>query len=260
MGVVESPMTIEKVSFYSGDVQLVGSLAIPSNLGSPGPAVVICSALGATRQSYSDLMWSLVDSGFVTLCFDYRGHGESMGNFDFEKAYHEDTPAAISFVEKQDFVDSGKIGLFGHSLGTNVAIWNAAQDQRIKVIALWGVGSRVTDFYEKNSIDYLAMVMPNVRGVSELIQRYKMMPRADFLELVSRYNAVDNIGRIMPRPVLIVQGDSDAFCSVTDACELRDRAVAYTTLIVIQGGDHFFSATRSTAIERTVHWLKEKLV
>ncbi len=237
----------------------MGDLAIPHKAGRPRPAVVVCPALGATRQSYFDLLSSLVESGFVTLSFDYRGHGKSLGEFDFEKAYHEDAPAAISFVRKQRIVDGAKIGIFGHSLGTNIAIWNAAANRKIKAVALWGVGSRVTEFYEKNPIDYLATIMPNVRGVRELIERYKAIDRAEFMQLVSRYNAIDNIGRIAPRPVLILQGDSDFFCSVTDACELRDKGGPFTMLAVIEHGDHFFSTTRLAAIQRTVNWFKENL-
>jgi len=117
----------------------------------------------------------------------------------------------------------------------------------------------VTDFYEKNPIDYLAAVMPNVRGIRALVERYKAMERARFMQFVSRYNAIDNIGRVTPRPVLIVQGDSDLFCSVSDASELSDKGGSSTTLNIIENGDHFFSTARLTAIERTVNWLTEKM-
>jgi len=253
-------LKIERVSFDSEGIELVGQLAVPQEITFPRPAVLICPATGMTKESYSDLLTSLCQAGLVALSFDYRGHGESAGEFDFVKAYHHDAPAALAFLAGQEAADSQRMGVFGHSLGINIAIWSAKDEPRIRAIALWAVGGRVSTFYEKNPVDILAVIMPRVRGVHQLIARYKEMGREQFMKLVSHYDAVENIGALPPRPVLIVQGDSDAFWSLDDAYELRDRGAPSTTVVVIEGGDHVFSRQREVAIGTTVDWLRKNLV
>jgi uncharacterized protein len=60
--------------------------------------------------------------GFTVLVFDYRGYGNSKGDFPSEQAVYEDSEAAWSFATQQKQVPARDIILYGHSLGAAVAI------------------------------------------------------------------------------------------------------------------------------------------
>ena len=65
--------------------------------------------------------------GFNVLVFDYRGYGNSKGNFPSEQAVYEDAEAAWNFATQQKHVAPRDVILYGHSLGAAAAIEMAAR-------------------------------------------------------------------------------------------------------------------------------------
>ncbi len=113
----------ENVTFYNGDVRLVGNVTVPT---SPGrhPAVVLihgCCGIIPTRDfGY----WSsyFAHHGFAVLAYDKRGGGESSGNIN--ATYEElaaDVLAGVKMLHTRADIDPHRIGLYGMSNGGYVA-------------------------------------------------------------------------------------------------------------------------------------------
>ncbi len=84
---------MERVTFNSNGVELVGNLYIPTNLAKPAPAVPIVGPVAfVTKQSPIQYATRMASSGFVTLAFDPSFHGESGG----EPRLYESPQAKVS--------------------------------------------------------------------------------------------------------------------------------------------------------------------
>lgn len=109
----------ETVSFSSGDVPLVGTLAKPDGDG-PFPAVVVLLGSGPETRSgpaYRVNASNMLRHGFAILIFDKRGSGDSGGDLDtatFED-FAADAVAAVRFLASRDDIDTSRIGLLANS-------------------------------------------------------------------------------------------------------------------------------------------------
>ena len=127
------------VSFLSSELLLEGILATPQGAG-PFPAVIVCHPhplYGGSMDNnvvYS-LCETLTQASFISLKFNFRGVGESQGEFGQGIGEQADVEAAISFVSKLKEVDENRIGLAGYSAGAGFALPVAADDARIKALA-----------------------------------------------------------------------------------------------------------------------------
>ncbi len=71
----------------------------------------------------------------ATLRFNFRGVGQSRGNFGNGVGEKEDVKAAVSFGSARPDVNEEKIGLCGYSFGGLVALSAAVEDSRVKAVA-----------------------------------------------------------------------------------------------------------------------------
>ena len=128
-----------KVNFSSGGLFLEGILAIPEGAG-PFPAVIVChphplyggSMDNNVVNSFSE---TLTRASLASLKFNFRGVGESQGEFSQGIGEQEDVKAAISFINTVREVDSKRIGLAGYSAGAGFALPVGFNDDRIKALA-----------------------------------------------------------------------------------------------------------------------------
>ncbi len=115
-----SAISVERLDFDSGGDRCAAWLTVPPTPG-PHPAVVLVHGLGATH----DMMLSQYEqrfaaAGIATLAFDYRFTGASGGQPRQRISIPEqcrDVDAAIAFLQRHPRVDTGRIGLWGTSLG-----------------------------------------------------------------------------------------------------------------------------------------------
>ena len=128
-----------RVRFTSGNLLLEGILAIPEDSG-PFPAVIVCHPhplYGGSMDNnvVSTLSETLTQASFVSLKFNFRGVGESQGEFSHGIGEQDDVEAAISFISTVKEIDSKRIGLAGYSAGAAFALPVVFDDARIKALA-----------------------------------------------------------------------------------------------------------------------------
>jgi alpha/beta superfamily hydrolase len=119
-------MKEDRVTFKSGDLTLEGMMAFPGGAG-PHRAAVVCHSHplygGSMYNNVVDaVLEALHASGFATLRFNFRGVGQSEGEFDNGKGETDDAIAAIRFLTTQKGVRAAGAVLAGYSFGTTTAV------------------------------------------------------------------------------------------------------------------------------------------
>ena len=103
------------------------------------------------RHSYDDFAKRLNAKGFNVLSIDGRGFGESVKTADGKTVAPERTDAAVKemlgdigaafdFLSKQKNVDPSRVGIVGASYGSSLAIIYAADNPKVKAVALLSPG------------------------------------------------------------------------------------------------------------------------
>jgi dienelactone hydrolase len=127
-----------EVEFPSRGVICRGMLLRPDGANGPLPAVVMaggwCYVKEVVMPKYAEF---IVNEGYATLIFDYRGFGESDG----EPRQHivpleqqEDYRSAISYLETVPDIDNDRIGIWGISYSGGHVLVVAATDPRVKCV------------------------------------------------------------------------------------------------------------------------------
>ncbi len=135
---------IERVTFPSGTGAAAGMctayLHHPTGKKAVSPAPVVLMGNGLAtewRFGTADFIRAFTASGLATLNFDYRYFGESSGMprqwVDFSKQ-REDWRAALRYLQSREDIDSGRIALWGSSLGGGHALTLAAEHPEIRAV------------------------------------------------------------------------------------------------------------------------------
>ena len=108
--------------FANEGQQIAGTLHLPNGVG-PHPGVLLCHGFTGMRLEahflFVKMSRALERAGFASLRFDFRGSGESEGEFremTVETEVSDALKAVDVFCEVPE-VDGGRIGVIGLSLG-----------------------------------------------------------------------------------------------------------------------------------------------
>jgi pimeloyl-ACP methyl ester carboxylesterase len=138
--------------------QLVGTLGTPE-AGTSLPGVLLVGGSGPQDRNgntgpggihlnlYRDMAEYLCGQGFAVLRYDERGTGASGGDFAAAGLTDltADAAAALSALISRPEIDPARVGIVGHSEGGLIAAILAAQDPRVKAIAMLGTSGRPLD-------------------------------------------------------------------------------------------------------------------
>ena len=132
-------LAVKTVVIDDGDKELSGLLYQPAYASADNsvPAIVIAHGISESKDMMSSLGLELSKRGFVVLCVDLLGHGQSEGTVeDGSNEPSFGVTAAVQYLRFQPFVNSSAIGLIGHSLGGGAIRAAAAEDGHIDAVVL----------------------------------------------------------------------------------------------------------------------------
>lgn len=228
----------------------------------------------------------LGDFGYVTLRFDMRGCGQSEGEFGrvicLEQV--EDTGSALNFLAQLPAVDPDRIAVIGSSFGGAVGVYAGGTNPRIAAVVSnggWGHGerkfrgqhptpeawARFTKMLEEGKA-YRART-----GKSLMVPRYDIVPIPDHVrqnlekqgvgmlapgsvetfpaetaQSMFDFRAEDVVGKIAPRPLLLIHAAKDSVTPTEQSIEMFKRAGQPAELHLFSGLDHFLFAEKSTRV------------
>lgn len=131
------------VTIPSGAVELYGRMTSVEK--QDAPTILLLPGVGFHSFEYVELSNLLARERYSSLALDYRGHGRSGGKRGWWTLAElvTDTRAAIDWVLARG---SGKVALFGNSLGGMVGIATANADERVAMAAASNCPAHVADF------------------------------------------------------------------------------------------------------------------
>ena len=131
------------VTFKSQGMQVVGILHLPDGHHGKVPAVVLFHGFTGTKiephRIFVKQARALAQAGIAALRFDFRGSGDSEGEFSNMTLSGEvkDAQAALDYIRSRPGIDPSRIGVLGLSFGGAVASLLLGSDPNIGAAALW---------------------------------------------------------------------------------------------------------------------------
>ncbi len=112
-------MKMEPVKIKGNEYNLSGTIIKPEGSGNFPAVVFYHGMISQSKPRYIKRAEKLAENGIASLCFDFRGCGESDGKLG-ELSLNDwlsDGFVAFDFLASQDFVDPNRVGICGKSFG-----------------------------------------------------------------------------------------------------------------------------------------------
>lgn len=185
---------------------------------------------GRTYPDFADRL--AAEAGWTVLAFNFRGTGESEGDFSIG-GWLQDLKAAIAHLREHEGVNG--VWLAGFRTGGALAICAAAEDPDVRGVATFGAPA---DFD-----DWAAEPLRFLASARELgVIRTPTYPDdvVAWAQELKETRAIGAVKHLEGRPLMIVHGSIDDVVSLSDARALADSADPDESceLRVITGAGH----------------------
>ena len=226
-------------AIQSGDLKLAAHIAQPARAAAgPRPVLVLSHGFPAgpggaltSAQTYPDLADHLsTETGWTVIAFNFRGAGESEGNFSLQ-GWLDDLVAVVDHAV--DLPRVGGVWLAGSSAGGALALCAAADDDRVRGVATLAAPAEFDNWAS------------DPRAFLSHCRQVRVIREADFPPDVeawaSEFKTVQPLtaaAGVPPRPLLLMHGSDDPTVPVSDARAIADAADGQADLRVIAGAGH----------------------
>lgn len=210
-------LPFEEVAFPARDGVPLRGWFIPA----PQARIAVIFCHGHAGSMDPDVQYApwFHQAGISVLMFDFRGHGRSGGD-----------RVSLGFLERQDLLGAvdylvqrgiERVGVLGFSMGGGVGILTTPLEERI--------GAVVSD----GGIARLESAMMGWAQEIARMPRWLAWPLARTVQVVAGWrlglrldeaDPIHWIGRIAPRPVLLIHGDQDPYVGIAEVRALYAAA------------------------------------
>lgn len=162
-------------------------------------------------------------AGYNVLMFDYRGYGQSGGRIT-RAGTIRDGHAAVDYVLSRPDVDRRRIFAYGQSLGGAIAVVVAAERPEIRAVV---AESAFSGYRRIAAVHLRKMVLLSApaRGLAALL-------------VSGGHDPIDVVGRISPRPLLVIAAERDQICDPRLGRELYEAAGEPKEFWLVPGAGH----------------------
>jgi alpha-beta hydrolase superfamily lysophospholipase len=280
----------ESVQWKSADLKISGIVELPEGMkrGERRAAILVLHGFGSNKDSpmVHTVTRMFTSLGYVALRFDMRGCGESEGERGRVICLEQvaDTKSAFDFLCTADYADPQRIAVFGHSFGAAVAVYAAGTDARVAACVSsggWGHGEK--KFRKQHASPeawrrFSAMMEEgrrrSARGERMMVPRYDIVPIRpglrgnlaagsilefpfEVVESMYAFTANEVVGKIAPRPLLLLHPADDSVTPTEQSIDLFAHAGQPTDLHLFAEVDHFLFSDDNPMVQAVVRdWLK----
>jgi pimeloyl-ACP methyl ester carboxylesterase len=285
-------MSEQRVTFQADGLTLAGVVRVPdgTDAGARRPAFIVLHGFGSNMNAGNVLKPCalLEELGYVTLRFDMPGCGDSEGERGRLICLEQVSAVshALTLLAQHPHVEPTRIAVMGSSFGAAVAVYAGGVDQRIAAVVSasgWGHGERKFRGQHPTPqawAKFTAMLEEGRRhrartGQSLVVPRYDIVPipepmrshvaagsiqvfPAETAQSMYDFRAEEVVGKIAPRPLLLLHSASDSVTPVEQSIGLFRHAGQPAELHLFADTDHFMFAESNTRVRRIVQdWLAD---
>jgi uncharacterized protein len=232
------------------------------------PGIVICPGFAGNKcgkfRMFVTLAKELAKQGIAVLRFDYRGSGDSEGEFNDITLEGKtiDTIKCLDFLANHQQIDPSRLGLLGRSLGGAIAVLTARRYQGIKSLALWAPVFKSDPWRE---------LWESFKSNRQLDQAKKdilrnlpaNVPNLDFLNQFFKLDLERELDGLKHIPLLHIHGVQDHVVKIEHAKDYEKVRVGLdnTRFVQLPRSDHDFSDVheQAIAIQETCQWYLQTL-
>jgi uncharacterized protein len=229
-------LAFETIEFTSADGTRLSGWLMPAAGAAAKGVVILCHGVDSTRVAMLQKAAMLHKRGFSTLAFDFRGRGES-GPSLCTIGYREvdDLLAAVQFVRSRPDLKGLPLGVFGESQGGAVALMGTARSQEIRAVAAESpfacLDNAIDNHFGSVFGAGAVLVAAPVRWIGQYLIRKRCCDIAPEQE----------ISRIAPRPLLLIQDRDDVLCPPSETKALLAAAGEPKELWTVPSAGHIMA-------------------
>jgi putative redox protein len=193
---------------------------------------------GRTYPEFADRL--AADADWTVLAFNFRGTGESEGDFSMA-GWLRDLQAAIAYLRDQGGVDG--VWLAGFRTGGALAICAAADDPDVRGVATFGSPADFDDWAAEPR-----RFLQTARDLGVVRTAGFPPDVAAWAQELKETRAIGCVDQLAPRPLMIVHGSIDDVVSISDARALADSAESSELRIITGAGHRLRHDPRAVAV------------
>lgn len=234
---------------------LVGEAYVPRR--QPAPALCLCHGIprGTPPEpgdgGYPLLARRFAHAGFLTAIFNFRGTGNSGGNFDM-LGWTRDLQKVMDYLCAMSETKQREIALMGFSGGAAVSAYVAAHDRRVSSLVLCSCPAQFRLAVHRERAD---LMVTHFREVGIIRDDGFPPSTEDWLAGFRQVTPIRWVEGICPRPLLIIHGTNDNVVDPRDAWALYEKAGQPKDILMVEGAGHRLR-TEDRAIEAALGWLQ----
>jgi uncharacterized protein len=283
-------LNTEAVTIDSGGLSLKGVVHTPTDVpaGEQRPGFVVLHGFDSHHRADDSTGPArlLGAAGYVVLCLDFRGCGDSDGEPGRIICQDQvaDAGCALGYLASRADVAEEGVSLIGTGLGAAVAIYCAGVDPRVAAVIScggWGDGERELRRYHPSpeawarftSMLVIGQAHQRRNGESLMVARDDIAPVPWYVESDQKDNepkaypvetaqslydfcADEVVQAVAPRPLLLLHADEDQITSPTQSLELFRRSGSPTELHVLTDVDSLLCADSNPRGQEVIRsWL-----
>jgi len=250
-----------QIQFENRGERLYGFLHLPIQPG-PHPAIALLHGFGGNHIEphalFPKAARAFAAAGVATLRFDFRGSGDSEGDFTNVTltSEREDAHQALTFLASQPEIDGDRIGVGGLSLGGLIAACTAGADPRVRALFLWAAVAQLGELFQEGTTPERASEISTL-GFTDL--GGLQVGRG----LVEEALSTDPVAALtgFAGPVLVAHGSGDETVPVEHALRYNAALGGRVQLVILAGADQVFTslAWEQELIDHTARFLESNL-
>jgi alpha/beta superfamily hydrolase len=232
------------------------------------PAIVICPGFAGNKcgkfRMFVNVGQELAKQGIAVLRFDYRGAGDSEGDFhDITlEGKISDTLKCLNFLANDGQIDATRLGLLGRSLGGAIAVLAAGRFHLIKSLALWAPVFKSDPWRELWESFKSDQMLDKVK--QEMLRNLPAnIPNLEFLSQFFKLDIPSELQKLKEIPLLHIHGEQDQIVKIEHAKDFEKArfGIANSRFLQLPKSDHDFSDFREQviAIQETCQWYQQTL-
>jgi len=261
----------EQVTLESGGKKIFAILHLPKTENQQKfPAVLFCHGFGGNKSGkfrlFVRLAEKLAKSGIAVLRVDFRGSGDSEGDFKDTtiQSQLEDAASALAFFKNHPQIDAERIAVLGRSLGGMIAYATAVRHPEVKSLALLAPVFDGKPWIEKNkNNEKTVQSIQFDKTLNQFVFHGIPLSQA-FIKEFFTFDGKTELQKLRDKPLLLVFGEKDAIIEKyhqEQYSEVRKAADAATKKVLLEHSDHDFHVPdeQTMLIEETVEWFQGHL-